>query len=764
MATIFEFLFKYRPQLFEKGTVAFQPLAPWYLVALLGLFGVMLAFWLYRSSLSLTPEWRLSLIALRAIVMLTLLLTLLQPVLILKSVIPQKSMLAIAYDLSKSMEIQDAARGQSRLDAVRQMIGHKDSPLVQELGAKFKLRFFRFSNTAERTEGFQDVPRHGNTTNLERSLAQIVGEMSEAPLAGIVLATDGADNRSDDLTKAASRLSALDVAVYPVGFGSTGFSKDIELAQVAVPRRVLKDAMLEADVAVRSTGYAGRRAKLVVKEANRAIRSREITLGGDGEVHTYKVTFSVETAGPKVFSFAVEALSDEKVLENNDRTILVRVEDVEPKILYVDGAPRWQYGFLRRAVGDDDNLRLITLLRQADGKFYRQGVSETDPTVLEEGFPVEKQELFEYQAIIIGNVEASFFTFDQLRLISDFVSQRGGGLLMLGGDSAFGQGGYINTPLEDVLPLRIRLDDSVEVPPYRDLSYKLSLTSYGAVHPVTRLEMDEDRNRKRWESVPLLVGFNPTGGAKPGATVLAEASEPDSSGKKPVILAFQRFGKGKSVAFPTDSTWRWRMELDHRDNTHELFWKQMLRWLVTDVPDAVQIESENHSSSLDENVILRAEIKDPSFFRLNNARVTAKVQPPSGESVSIPMTWDVDREGLYLGSFEPIEEGVHEVSVEAYQGAKALGTARNYFRVADSREEYHRGALNADLLERLAAETGGHYYTPDLHGTLAEDVTYVDKGISKTEVRDLWDMPVVFLLLVCAAGLEWFLRKRKGLA
>ena len=112
--------------------------------------------------------------------------------------------------------------------------------------------------------------------------------------------------------------------------------------------------------------------------------------------------------------------------------------------------------FLRRAILADKNLHLVTLLRQADGKFLRQGVESA--STLEKGFPNDKAELFQYKAIILGSVEASFFTFDQLRMISDFVSQRGGGFLMLGGKNSFGQGGYINTPLEDMLPLNLGPD------------------------------------------------------------------------------------------------------------------------------------------------------------------------------------------------------------------------------------------------------------------------------------------------------------------
>ncbi len=764
MTAVFEFLFKYRPFLFEKGTLAFRPYWSWYVTLVLALGAAAVSYLLYRRAAGLLPPAvRLALATLRTLGFLVLLVIFLQPVLILHSVIPQKSFLAVAYDVSKSMEVHDGAEGQSRLDIEKYLLRPAGNPLLDQLGRKFVMRFFRFSGSAERAGGFEDQPRHGNITDLERTLGQIVGELGTAPISGIVLITDGADNHSSNLPAEAAQLRARNIPVYPVGIGSPDFSRDVEVLRTTVPRKVLKDTMIEADVSVRATGYSGRRAKLLVMDRTRTLQSQEIQLGSDGEVKTYKVNFSSDTAGPKEFTFRVEPLPDEIIVENNDQTVLIRVEDDQPQILYTEGEPRWIYAFLRRATLEDKNLRLVTLLRQADGKFLRQGIDSA--ATLERGFPTDKAELFRYKALILGSVEASFFTFDQLRMISDFVSQRGGGFLMMGGKNAFAQGGYINTPLEDLLPVSLRTGaGNAGKGEFLDLEFKARLTSYGAEHPVTRLSASEAENRKRWEAAPALVGLNPTTGPKAGATVLAQGTVPDLQGKSPVILAFQRFGRGKSMALTTGSTWRWKMGLDHRDNFHEVFWKQMLRWLVSDVPDPVDVLSEKHSYSLDEPVVIHAEVRDPTFMPLNNAQVTAQVKAPSGETASLQMSWDVDKDGQYTSTFSPHEEGIYEVTAEALQGTKSLGTAKASFRIADSLEEFHNAALNAGLLKRLAAETGGRYYTASDARTLPEDISYVDNGVSRLEEKELWDMPFLFLLLVASVSAEWIFRKRKGLA
>lgn len=760
MITIFEWLFKYRPLLYERGTIDFQPLWHPFVIWLLFAAAVLVTLFLYRRSPGgLSNSWRYGLSALRASTFLVIVFIFLQPVLRISTVVAQENFVAIAYDLSKSMEIEDGAEGRSRLEIEQNILRSADNPLLDELAAKFKLRFFRFSGSTERTKEFEDVPRHGDITDLERSLLEISEELATVPLAGIVLVTDGADNHSENLDGVLDQFRARNIPIYSIGIGSESFERDAEIVQVITPKKALKDAVVEAEVSVRSVGYPGQRTKLIVTDQGKEIQSQEIELGSDGEVKTHKINLSGQIAGPRIFKFRVESLPGEIVVQNNDQTALISVEDEQPKILYIEGEPRWEYKFLRRAVLLDKNLHIDTMQRQADDKFYRQ--VET-PTTLEGGFPVDKEELFKYKTIILGSIEASFFSFDQLRLISDFVSRRGGGFLMLGGRNSFGQGGYINTPLEDLLPLDLgQSADAIQE--YQSREIKMRLTSYGAQHPICRLSLLENRNRERWENAPALIGFNPTSGPKPGATVLARGSVQGDSGESPVILAFQRFGRGKSVVFATDSSWRWRMQLEHTDDFHELFWRQMLRWLVSDVSDPLTIETQRHSYSPDDIAVISAEVNDPSFEPLNNVRITAEVTAPSGQISSVPLVWDVNKDGHYSGSFKPDEDGIHTITCETTNGESSLGTAKAHFRVAESTEEFRNAALNSDLLRRISEETAGRHYSFNDLDTLPEDISYIDKGAYKTEEKDLWDMPFLFLLLVGLISGEWILRKRKGL-
>jgi len=763
MEFLFQLLFKYRPIMYERGTLAFRPPWPPYVTWLLIAAAIGLAFFIYiKARGAVTAGRRYWLISLRVLVLLVFLLLATQPVLLVPSVVPQRSFVAIAYDTSRSMEIRDSSSGGSRLEAQKGLLQPGAGSWIEALQRKFKLRYFRFAASAERASGYEDVRPHGGQTNLENSLDRIAAEFGSAPVSGIVLLTDGADNRSTDLRALAARLRARRVPVYAVGIGSPDFAGDVELLQVAAPRRVLNDSAVEASVSVKATGRAGRKARLTVGEGSRQLLSRDVTLGDTGEVKSYRLIFPGGPPGPHVYRFRIDPLPDELLTENNEVSVLVAVDDVQPQVLYVEGEPRWIYGFLRRATSGDKSLHLVSLLRQADGKFLRQGVESS--TTLEKGFPTEARELFRYKALILGSVEASFFTFDQLRLVSEFVSRRGGGFLMLGGRHSFSQGGYANTPIEDLLPVRVNPSSDTGGRDMAEIEFKPRLTSYGYEHPVTRVSIDDAENRKRWDGAPPLVGVNPTAGVKPGTTVLATAVTGEGGGAPPVLLAFQRFGRGRSMALATGSIWRWRMEKEHRDNFHDTFWRQMLRWLVTDAPDPVVVETGKHSYSLDESVAISMEVSEADFIRLNNARVTAEIKDPSGQTTALPVSWQAGKDGIYSASFRPRQEGIHQASVEAFDGERSVGRASCYFRIAESEEEFHDAGLNADLLRRISEETGGHYYLPGETAYLAEDISYVDNGASQTEEKAIWDMPFLFLLLIGSMCGEWFLRKKWGLS
>jgi hypothetical protein len=239
-----------------------------------------------------------------------------------------------------------------------------------------------------------------------------------------------------------------------------------------------------------------------------------------------------------------------------------------------------------------------------------------------------------------------------------------------------------------------------------------------------------------------------------------------SDDEERIVLAYHRFGRGKAAALPVQDSWMWQMHADIplEDQTHETFWKQLLRWLVDGVPENVSGRVESESVEAGEPVRIVAEVNDSAFVEVNDAEVRATVTAPDGSIRTVPLEWTVERDGEYAGTFTPSLDGDHEIRIEADRGeAIELGFDETFLRAGPSDEEYFDAGLRAPVLQRLAEETGGQYYTPDDVETLPEDLRVTGAGVTLTEERDLWDMPILFLLLVLLVGGEWFYRRRRGM-
>ncbi len=764
---LFEFLFKYRPLLYERGELSLAVSWP-VVVAAVALVAVTVPTLLrYRTvEGKATARDRVILTGLRVAILLLVLFCLFRPSLVLSTVVPQRSFVGILLDDSRSMQIADVV-GTSRGAFIQETFGPEGSALAKALSDKFMLRFFRFSHSADRLSDPASLAFAGTSTELGRALERSLAELSNVPLAGMVLVSDGADNSTDAISDTLLDLQARKVPVYTVGLGRERFTRDIEVSRVEAPRTVLEGSSLVVDVTLSQRGFDGENVRLDVEDDGRIVSSKEVTLSGEADATTARVHFTVAEPGARVFRFKVAVEEGEMVGQNNAREQLIEVEDRREKILYFEGEPRFELKFIRRAIAEDENLQLVCLQRTAEGKYLRLDVDDAEE--LASGFPKTREELFKYRGIVLGSIEASHFTHDQLRMIADFVSQRGGGLLALGGRLSFSEGGYAGTPVDEVLPVVL---EPVEISPETEevsapgffASLAVEPTPFGTTHPVTQFGTDLEASARRFETLPPLSTLNDVRAVKPGATTLLEGSG-DGVVDQPV-LTFQRYGRGKAIALTVNDSWQWQMHHDIplEDLTHELFWRRLLRWLVSYVPDQVAISTDKSRYAPGESVVLTAEVDDDRFLKVNNARVQATVRSPAGDPVEIPLEWTVDKDGEYRASFLPGEKGIYEVTVEAVREGVVLGTAKGYFETEDLDDEYFQAEMRAPLLDRIAKETGGRFYRPETVSRLPEDMSYTEGGATVRERRDLWDLPAVFLLLIGLASAEWSYRKYRGLA
>jgi uncharacterized membrane protein len=767
MNQLVRFLFGHEQAVFTNGRFGFDVRPGAVLLVLIVLLAGLFVYFIYlRPRVRLSKGTTATLIALRLTLLTLMVVLLLRPVVVVSSVIPRSSYVAMVIDDSVSMKLRDVPGGATRLETVKQALLNTNSgqqSFLNRLDNKFKTNLYGFSGGLARLKDANDLYGEGRTSDVAGALDETIKRSSGMPLSAVVLATDGAANVPRNLAAVLRELRARDIPVFTVGVGNTSRPMDAELTRVNMPRRVLAGSRLNIETIVGLSGYGATKVLLSVREDGRAVKTEEFNLRGND---TQAVNLEITPATPGIHRYTVEVtpLDGELTVENNKQDSLVEVIEGPLRILHVEGEPRWELGKIRESIQPNEkNVTVVSLQRTGENKFYRQGIG--NQVELATGFPKTEDELFSYHALIIGSVEAGFFTADELRSIEAFVARRGGGLLALGGRLAFDGGKYKGTTIEDLLPVSLTggpVDDANSFTPV----YKPILTGAGQAHPITRLTEDRGANQKAWNELPPISVSEVLPNVKPGASVLLEARRVEGSGPQVApLLIQQRYGRGQTLALTAADTWRWRMKMDSKNNAHETFWRQMLRYLVSGTPLQIEIGTEKEVHALDDTVNIVADIRDKRYNAVGDAHATARVTKPSGAVVDVPLKFTtLNAVNTYSGEFKADELGQHRVELVGTSATLGTLSAKSNMLVSDLNREYYSAAQNSDLLKRIAAETGGKYYTPAEAQSLLDDLIYRQTPYSERVTKDLWDMPVNFMLIVGLLSAEWFLRKREGLA
>lgn len=753
---MFEFLFKYPTTVFSKGQFVLLSAWPaWVLGLAIVALAVGLGWNVRRRRGFLTGARPVAIWLLETLLASLVLFLLWHPAISIATLRPQQNIVSVLIDDSRSMSIKED--GKTRLE---QATSGLNNGVLEALRKRFQVRLYKFGKDAERVDKTEKLTGAAPATRLGDSITQALADSSTLPLGAIVVLSDGADNSGGVDRETIAQIRQRQIPIHTIGFGKEKVDRDIEISEVTLPSRTLADARLAAEVTFRNFGYAGQKAKLSVRDGGKVLATQEVKLKAEGSPQIEQVQFNAGIAGAKSFQFLIEPLAGEENTANNAVTRLVNVEASKPRILYIEGEPRWEFKFIRRAVEDDRSLRLSTMLRTTQNKMYYQGFE--DEKQQPDGFPTKAEELYKFAGLIIGDIEANYLTAAQQELIREFANRRGGGILFLGGRETLSDGGYPRSPLAELLPVKL-LDRKGTF--HRDPA-KFELSALGRDSVICRLEEQPDRNADRWKKMPVLADFQEVGDPKPGAVVLAELNAPGK--RKSPLLITENYGRGHTALFATSGSWRWKMMQDHTDRTHAMFWEQMLRWLVTDAPGRVMASTPKTVLEDETKVPLRAEVRDKSFKPLSNVRVEARIVGPEGTATSVELNPAPLEEGIYTAEYTAEKPGsyVAEVVVHQPEGAKPetddMGHDVLTFRREDGVAENFRVAQNRELLEKLAEQTGGRYYTAADMSKLPEQISFSEAGITIRETKDIWDMPIVFLLALSLRAMEWLLRRKWG--
>lgn len=731
---------------------------PWWLAALLVAAAAGLAFVEYRRTLvPLAPVRRWTLAALRGAVALLLLAFLFRPVVLRPPSGNRDAVVPVIVDVSRSMRLRDEG-GESRLARATSLLRTR---LLPALSTRFKPELYAAGDQVAPTD-LTRLAADSRQTRLADAVQALADRYRGQRVAGIVLLSDGGETHAADVASAAG------VPVFAVGIGSPDGLRDREVVGITAGDPKLDQASVDLHVTAVSAGFGRTPFQVRLLANGRPIDSRRVVPAADGAPVDEVFTVAPDPVTPTVYTAEIPADETELAAENNRRSVLVSPAGRKRRLLVVEGAPGFEHSFLTRALSHDPDLEIDSVVRKgknADGQdtFFVQAAAAR-ANALMAGFPAKREELFAYDGVVIGNVEGDFFSRAQLQMAADFVSARGGGLLVLGGRS-FGQRGLSGTALEDVLP--VELGDrrgglartAYERPDAGGTPHnKLVVTPDGENHPIMRIGGSTEASRKLWNALPQLAASAALGGPRPGARVLAVTTEP--GGNLYPVVAVQRYGHGRSMIFAGEASWRWRMMIPSADRSYEFFWRQAARWLTGAAPDPVAItvsDAPEPGESIDVDVAAR----DAAFAPAAGAEVEASLTAPDGSAQPVALRPTAD--GTFASAVRVAQPGLYHLTADARRGTASLGTADKWFYVGGADREFADPRLNEGFLRRLTRATGGRYAPEADAGRVVDWLAEAVPQNPAPERHDLWHEPWAFALIVLLLGTEWVLRRAWGL-
>ncbi|MFZ8928789.1 MAG: hypothetical protein ACO2YY_06305 [Pseudohongiellaceae bacterium] len=735
-----EFFFKYPRSVFSDSDFIFASGWPlWLMAATVIAFIVIIIYYLARRPGNM-PWGQLSTIGLlQTIMFAVVLLVLWQPALVSERLLRGENAVAIMLDTSGSMTFSDGT--ESRMVQAQQLLT-PDS--LEDIAEIYSILPYGFDGSATPMDTFSALPEPGETTNLGQSILQTLRHASGSSLGAVILISDGADNNNAIAQAELNEMTSFGVPIHTVGMGREDIPEDLELTEVSLPEKALPGTTLSARVAIRHD--QGGFARIKVYDGNTFLTTEEIVLGNNQDMTLAFVDIEAQDPGQLDLRFVLDPINNETNLANNTRAHVVDVEENRYRILYIEGEPRWEYKFMQRALNDDPSIQLSTLLKVTPNKYYRQGID--DPDQLAEGFPTDPAELYEYDALIIGSFNAAELTQEQQQMIRDFVSDRGGSLLMLAGLNGLGLGGWGETVVNETLPSRLNMEESA----FAREKAPVSLTDNGRLAPMLQFSDSESENDRLWTDLPEVADHQQLGPLRPAATTLLEVNV---EGRQQPLLVTQPYGRGQSFILATGGTWRWQMSLPVDDMRHETFWRQLTRALVANSPRPFELTSQVEN----EEIVVRAEIRDPEAEENQGLEISVVVSSENNDIVNLELQPVTGRPGVFEAGFRPNDTGLYSIEAISRVGETLLGSSTTAVRY-DQGLEIFNVRQNRALLERVAEVTGGQYWTADEWDEIPEAISFSTAGIMEQQISYLWDAPFFFLILILLKAAEWLLRRR----
>lgn len=601
------------------------------------------------------------------------------------------------------------------------------------------------------------------TTDLAAAFRSATGSGTRKDAVTLLL-TDGRHNSGDSPVAIARELAAAGGRVVTVAVGAAEDPPDLAILKLEHPQSVFRRDQVRGVVVVHDRAPAGAPFVLQIRSGNDVLWQQQAVATGAGERRidfSFVVNELVEQlAGaapegitlntvPLDLTAAITPLADEASVENNEAALRLSAVVQRQRVLLLDGRSRWETRYLRNLFERDEQWELNTVLA-GPGTQQAELVRGTAAGQ----FPENRDQLFGYDLVILGELEQSLLSTAEQRWLRDFVDLRGGGLIVIDGQRGT-LPGFVPETLGDLMPVSWQQTSPVA-------AVALRLTDRGAADPMLKVEREDERNRVFWTRLPPPQALVPVQ-ALPGSEVLVEAEVPGAT--LPVLVS-RRSGAGQVLYLATDETWRWRYK--SADVWHQRIWNQLARSVMARSfsvsSEYLAVDSGAVTYQEGQAVDVRIRLQDAEGRPAVQATADALVWRDGRVAATVSLTPDEHVPGIYRGRVTGLSRGEYEVSVQvAGYGADALRARSRFAVIGETALELREGSVNAGLLRELATVGGGEFLREADLQRLPEILSVYSNGrIVESDSllwQSYWWFSAMLLLLTC----EWLLRRRAGL-
>jgi hypothetical protein len=666
-----------------------------------------------------------------------------------------------------------------RIELLRGALTNSHYNLLPQLSGRFNLAPFTFGQTVDKVGGgnatstdwvaslnaVSPVTAIGSSVtealHAQREIRYQSREQLGGSVAGVFLATDGANNAGLKPGELVARLQREGVPLYIYGVGITD-PRDIRLVSLAAPDAAFVEDTIAIQVRVRSQGLAGKPAEMKLSIDGASVTNRTITFDPDGD-QLINLSYTPMQPGEFKLEVSIDPRDDETEPGNNRLRQRLRVVDSRISVLLVDQTPRWEYRYLSAMLKRDRRVDLRILLFEGDDSISSTLRDDSDSPYLKE-FP-DSEALRDYDVVILGDVDRGRLDGPAggLELLRKFVAEQGGSLVVLAGKQNC-PARYVGTELDAMLPVVLSSSpvlDREDV--YGDREIIIERTLRGRGSAMLRLSDEDEENEKIWDELPGIFWIAEVERAKPTAQVLmvrADKAVENSRDLKPV-LALHTFGAGHVMYVGTDNFWRWRRNAGDRHHTR--LWSQIVQRMalprLMGFSRDVQLTLDRRTYRTGDRVRVKARLFNRDDLPVNGLQLVYRQQDGSGEQV-VDLQADSDSPGAYSGEFLAPKAGQFELNLRDPDGPRdTLEQEKRFFAVREFNLEKTRTAMNESLLREMAAQTGGAFFREEnLHELPAAIPDRTRETVVRME-RELWSSWIYFLLLLIVITIEWVIRK-----